>query len=101
MTAEAGSLDKIRTAKEKAPKGSWRYFRKLIRYSSWLYLAIIVMRGIIFGIFPQLIDVDFFCSPLLDYFFTIAEPELCHEIAFGRRRRRAVAPARYRASAQR
>jgi ATP-binding cassette, subfamily B, bacterial len=57
MTAEAQLLGKDKTAKEKAPKGSWRYLWGLIRYSSWLYLAITIMRIIIFGIFPQLMGL--------------------------------------------
>lgn len=38
------------TQKEKPPAQSWRYYWEIIRYSSWLYLALILMRVLIFGI---------------------------------------------------
>lgn len=40
--------------RERPPDKSWRYFGGLIRYSSWLYVAITLMRIFIFGIAPQL-----------------------------------------------
>lgn len=39
---------------ERPPEGSWRYFVSVIRYSKWLYAAIVVMRIFIFGISAQL-----------------------------------------------
>lgn len=42
---------------EKPPSGSWRYFWSIIRYSSWVYSGIVVMRVFIFAILPQLIGL--------------------------------------------
>jgi len=39
---------------EKPPEKSWRYFVSLIRYSFWIYLAVVVMRVFIFTFAPQL-----------------------------------------------
>jgi ATP-binding cassette subfamily B protein len=50
--AQAPNLDQ--GVRERPPEKSWRYFWRLIRYSGWLYTAIIVMRVFIFGIWPQL-----------------------------------------------
>lgn len=43
-----------KAARERPPKKSWRYFTSLIRYSFWLYLAVVVMRLFIFTLAPQL-----------------------------------------------
>ncbi len=40
--------------RERPPKRSWQYFLSLIRYSFWVYLAIVVMRLVIFTVAPQL-----------------------------------------------
>ncbi len=39
--------------RERPPEKSWRYFISMIRYSLWVYLAIVVLRLFIFTIFPQ------------------------------------------------
>lgn len=39
---------------EKPPRNPWRYFLELIRYSAWLYLAIVIMRLFIFAGATQL-----------------------------------------------
>lgn len=39
---------------EKPPEHPWRYFRSLMSYSKWVYLAILVMRLFIFAAVPQL-----------------------------------------------
>jgi len=39
---------------EKPPVGSWRYFWSIIRYSGWVYSAIVLMRLFIFAAVPQL-----------------------------------------------
>jgi ATP-binding cassette subfamily B protein len=41
-------------AEEKPPRNAWRYFLELIRYSTWVYLAIVVMRLYIFAGSTQL-----------------------------------------------
>lgn len=43
--------------RERPPEKSWRYFISLIRYSFWVYLAIVVMRLFIFTLAPQLIGL--------------------------------------------
>jgi ATP-binding cassette subfamily B protein len=40
--------------RERPPEKSWRYFISLMRYSFWVYLAIVVMRLFIFTVTPQL-----------------------------------------------
>ncbi len=40
--------------KDQVPRQTWRYFWSMIRYSPWVYLAIIGLRILIFGIFPQI-----------------------------------------------
>ena len=54
--ANTGSGKEIQKEKpaEKPPKQSWRYFWSMIRFSPWIYLLIVVLRILIFGIFPQL-----------------------------------------------
>ncbi len=60
MTAQAQPIDQ---KQEKPPKQSWRYFWSLIKFSPWIYVAIVVLRLFIFGVFPQLTGLvmrDFF-----------------------------------------
>lgn len=52
MTTATGGT--VQAPREKPPRHSWRYFLALIRYSPWLYLAIVVLRIFIFGVAPQL-----------------------------------------------
>lgn len=40
--------------REKPPKKSWLYFVEMIRYSFWLYLAVVIMRLFIFTATPQI-----------------------------------------------
>ena len=40
--------------KERPPAHSWRYFWSIIRYSGWVYLAILILRLFIFAVGPQL-----------------------------------------------
>lgn len=42
---------------EKPPEHPWHYFTSLIRYSSWVYLAILLMRLFIFAAIPQLVGL--------------------------------------------
>ncbi len=46
-------LKKERAA-EKPPQHAWQYFLKMIRYSFWVYLGIVLMRLFIFTVAPQL-----------------------------------------------
>jgi ATP-binding cassette subfamily B protein len=39
---------------EKPPQYPWRYFRSMMRYSTWVYLGILLMRLFIFAVVPQL-----------------------------------------------
>jgi ATP-binding cassette subfamily B protein len=39
---------------EKPPAQPWRYFLSMIRYSFWVYLAILVLRLFIFAVAPQI-----------------------------------------------
>jgi ATP-binding cassette subfamily B protein len=41
-------------AAEKPPQNPWFYFLSLIRYSSWIYLSVVLMRIFIFTVAPQL-----------------------------------------------
>ena len=43
--------------REKPPAHPWRYFISMIRYSFWVYLAILLMRLFIFAVVPQLIGL--------------------------------------------
>jgi ATP-binding cassette, subfamily B, bacterial len=50
-------------APEMPPAQSWRYFWSLIRFSSWVYMGIVLLRIFIFGVFPQvtgLLQREFF-----------------------------------------
>ncbi len=40
--------------RERPPKRAWAYFWSIIRYSPWLYAAIVLLRIFIFGVAPQL-----------------------------------------------
>ena len=51
---------------EKPPPGSWRYFWSIMRYSSWLYIGILILRVFIFAVLPQLTGLvmrEFFNAP--------------------------------------
>jgi len=52
MTVQEQTIPK--PTAERPPEQSWRYFWKMIRFSPWLYLAILLMRIFIFGLAPQL-----------------------------------------------
>ncbi len=70
MTAEAVVDEKAKPGpqesaekREKPPKQSWRYFLSMVRYSSWIYAGVVILRIFIFGIFPQitgLVQREFF-----------------------------------------
>lgn len=67
MTAETTSQtpSAVPAAPEKAPARAWRFFGRMITYSPWLYLAILILRILIFGAAPQLIGLvmrEFFNS---------------------------------------
>jgi ATP-binding cassette, subfamily B, bacterial len=49
--------DPIPEQAEKPPEHPWYYFTSLIRYSSWVYLAILLMRLFIFAAIPQLVGL--------------------------------------------
>lgn len=44
----------LNQVQEKPPKKSWRFFARLIQYSFWIYLAVVLMRLFIFTVTPQL-----------------------------------------------
>ncbi len=51
---QAGAQTHDQVIRERPPEKSWRYFWEIIRYSSWLYSGIILLRIFIFGVFPQI-----------------------------------------------
>lgn len=51
---EAQARSRLPSETEKPPRNPWRYFLELIRYSAWLYLAIVIMRLFIFAGATQL-----------------------------------------------
>lgn len=62
-TSDAGGAVEIK--RESPPKGAWRFFWRMIRFSPWLYLAIIVLRILIFAASRQaggLLQREFFNS---------------------------------------
>jgi ATP-binding cassette, subfamily B, bacterial len=64
MTTLAADDNKNTEAKrERPPEKPWRFYWKMVRYSPWIYLGIIILRIFIFGLFPQvtgLVQREFF-----------------------------------------
>jgi ATP-binding cassette subfamily B protein len=65
MTGAAAVDEKkpTETRSERPPKKSWRFYLKMIRFSTLIYLGIVTLRIFIFGLFPQvtgLVQREFF-----------------------------------------
>jgi ATP-binding cassette, subfamily B, bacterial len=47
----------IDTPRERPPEKSWRYYLRMIRFSTLIYAGIVLLRILIFGIFPQVVGL--------------------------------------------